>query len=128
MTIATKYPTRQHERLAELVGTWEGPVKTWFDPDSPVKEDRYKATIRAVAGGHAFVQEYQSALDGEAFQGCALISFDEARQTFTVDWVDGFHSAAPMHSEGAVPPRYSVVASTGTASGSSITTRGETSV
>jgi hypothetical protein len=102
MTQATTYPTRQHERLADLIGTWEGPVKTWFDPDSPVKEARYKATFRAVAEGHAIVQEYESSLDGEPFAGFALFAYDDTRKKLVVDWVDSFHSAAPMHSEGDV--------------------------
>ncbi|MBM3270577.1 MAG: DUF1579 family protein [Candidatus Sericytochromatia bacterium] len=98
----TSYPTRQHERLAALIGTWEGPIKTWFDPDSPVRENRYKATIRAVAGGHAFLQEYESSLDGEAFSGVTLYAYDDGRKKIVVDWVDSFHSIAPMHSEGDV--------------------------
>ncbi|MGB5015305.1 MAG: DUF1579 domain-containing protein [Pyrinomonadaceae bacterium] len=98
-----------HAELAKLVGEWQGPTKTWFEPDVVADESPMTGRMTAILGGRFVLHEYQGEMLGKPFEGVAIYGFDLATKKFQAAWVDSFHmSTAIMLSEGDPGDRFSV--------------------
>lgn len=80
-----------HQQLQKLCGDWEGPTRTWFEPNVLADESPMKGTIRPVLGGRFLMHEYEGSLSGKAFNGLAFYGFDIANNAFQSAWIDSFH-------------------------------------
>ena len=101
-----------HQKLARLVGEWQGMTKTWFEPDVLGDESPMTGKMSAILDGRFIVHEYVGSLRGKSFEGVAIFGFDLAANKFQAAWVDSFHmSTAIMFSEGDAGDRF---AATGT--------------
>lgn len=80
-----------HEKLAKLVGNWEGTTKTWFEPDVLADESPMTGTFRPMLGGRFILHEYNGSLNGKPFEGIMILGYDIPNETFQCSWVDSFH-------------------------------------
>lgn len=95
----------EHERLKRLVGSWKGPITTWFDPATPAHEAMMRARVDTLLGGRFVRIEYQSTMKGDPLAGEMILAFDPAKKLYTAFWMDSFHTGtAPMLSTGAPRP------------------------
>lgn len=90
-----------HQRLAALVGEWEGTTKTWLDPAGEPDVSPSKARTRQILGGLFVLQEHESSIAGKPFTGFVIYGYDAPRDKFTTVWIDSFHMGSQiMLSEG----------------------------
>ncbi len=86
-------PGPEHERLKQLVGTWEATVKMG---DEEVKGT---ATYKMELGGLWLVEEFKAALGGAPFQGKGLSTYDAAKKKYVLFWFDSM-STSTLIAEG----------------------------
>ncbi|MCP3064781.1 DUF1579 domain-containing protein [Myxococcus sp. K38C18041901] len=89
-------PSEHHQRLNRLVGTWEGPTQTWFDPTATPEESRTNARIEPLLGGRFVRVDYHSTAMGKPHAGQLILGFDKTEEHYTAAWVDSFHMSANM--------------------------------
>ena len=96
----------QKEFLKSLVGSWEGPVQTWFEPGKLADESRVKGEFRPLLDGRFIRHTYEGEMQGKPRHGEETLAFNKVTQHFEVAWVDDFHmSYAILFSEGEATPR-----------------------
>ena len=101
----------QKEFLESLVGSWEGPVQTWFEPGKLADESRVKGEFRPILDGRFIRHTYEGEMQGKPRHGEETFAFNKVTQRFEVAWVDDFHmSYAILFSEGEATSRGFVVA------------------
>lgn len=104
-----------HARLAKLVGEWQGPTITWFEPDVVADESPMTGRMTAIVDGRFILHEYKGELTGQPFEGVAIYGFDLTTNKFQSAWVDSFHmSTGIMFSEGGPGDSFRVLGSYGT--------------
>jgi hypothetical protein len=97
----SRAPGGPHHLLSQLVGSWSGVTRTWFEPDKLADESPCRGRVRAVLDGRFVVLEYESAIKGKPLFGMAIIGYHIDASRYTMAWVDSFHlGTATMHSEG----------------------------
>ncbi|QPH40450.1 DUF1579 domain-containing protein [Pedobacter endophyticus] len=80
-----------HSKIKNLVGSWEGTTKTWFQKDVLADESPAHAEITSILDGRFISYDYQSSLEGKPLSGKMIIGFDIPYQKFTFSWIDTFH-------------------------------------
>nr|WP_315422781.1 DUF1579 domain-containing protein [uncultured Pedobacter sp.] len=80
-----------HQKLQNLIGTWSGITKTWFEKDVLADESPTEVKITSILGNRFISLDYQGSLEGKAFEGKMIVGFDIPYQRFTTSWVDSFH-------------------------------------
>ncbi len=104
-----------HAFLRRMSGHWEGESRTWFKPDQLADHSLIRGTVRPVVDGLFVVHEYEGSLKGEPLVGMAVLGYEEARDRYTMAWMDNLHNGTRiMFSEGtdaADPSRFSVLGS-----------------
>ena len=92
---------KTHPELASLVGNWQGTTKTWFKPDELADESEWQGEMKLVLGGRFLLYTYQGGLQGNPFEGVALLGYNPQRSRYEMAWVDSFHNgSAIMFSHG----------------------------
>lgn len=90
-----------HKQLSRLVGTWQGPTRTWFEPGKLADESEWRGAIRSILGGRFVMHEYEGSLQGDPLQGVAIYGYYLMQDRFESAWVDSFHMGTGiMMSEG----------------------------
>lgn len=93
-------PAEAKKVLAELTGTWDAEVKSYFrGSDGPVTESTGVETTEAVAGGAALRTSFKFKLKSLGFDGHGLIGFDARKKEFTATHVSNFVTT-PYQSRG----------------------------
>jgi hypothetical protein len=96
----------QKEFLLKLVGSWEGPVQTWFEPGKLADESRVKGEFRPLLDGRFIRHTYEGEMQGKPRHGEETFAFNKVTQRFEVAWVDDFHmSYAILFSQGEATPQ-----------------------
>jgi hypothetical protein len=101
-TDATEAPTApftdgpEHQRLRSLVGTWDGLVRTWFEPDKPPDETRLAARIDALLGGRFVRIDYQGTAMGKPHAGQMLLAYERDERRYAMAWLDSFHTGTAL--------------------------------
>lgn len=91
-TSATKPKTMDpKEFLKFLEGTWEGTVKTWFEPGKLADESRIKGSFVRVMDGRFLRHEYTGSMQNKPRRGEELIAFNAVARRFESSWIDDFH-------------------------------------
>ena len=89
------------EKLAPLVGAWEGACRTWFEPNVLADESDVRGTFRWILGGRFLRHDYEGSIQGKPRIGEETIVFNQASGKVQVAWIDDFHSSgAILFSEG----------------------------
>jgi hypothetical protein len=86
-------PGPEHEKLKELVGTWDAVIEM-----NGVKSN---ATVvyKSICGGLWVDSDFQGDFAGVKFQGHGLDGYDPQKKKYISVWVDSFETA-PLVSEG----------------------------
>ena len=96
----------QNEFLKSLIGSWEGPSQTWFEPGKLADESRVKGEFRPLLDGRFIRHTYEGEMQGQPRHGEETFAFNKVTQRFEVAWVDDFHmSYAILFSEGEATPQ-----------------------
>jgi hypothetical protein len=96
----------QKEFLKSLVGSWEGPCQTWFEPGKLADESRVKGEFRPLLDGRFIRHTYEGEMQGKPRHGEETFAFNSVTQRFEVAWVDDFHmSYAILFSQGEATPQ-----------------------
>lgn len=91
----------QHLRFANLVGSWDGNTRTWFEKDILADESPMRGRISMVLDGRFLSYEYQGSINGKPFEGKMLWGYDLGLQKCQVSWIDTFHTGTSiLQSEG----------------------------
>jgi hypothetical protein len=77
--------------LKSLVGTWEGPCKTWLRPGKLADESMVKGTIKPLLGGNLVRHSYEGKIMGKTRSGEETIAFNVGEKKWQVSWFDSFH-------------------------------------
>lgn len=97
---ASMQPGGRHHALGQLVGTWRGTTRVWFEPDTIADEAPVQATIRSVLGGRFVLHEYETTFMGELQLGLALYGWHIDRNGHEAAWIDSAHTGTQlMYSE-----------------------------
>lgn len=86
-------PGPEHEKLKELVGTWDAVMEMAGQKSKAV------ATYKSICGGMWIESDFEGDLGGIKFQGHGLDGYDQHKKKYVGVWVDSM-SSAPLHSEG----------------------------
>ena len=96
----------QNELLKKLVGSWEGPVQTWFEPGKLADDSRVKGKFSPLLDGRFIRHTYEGEMQGKPRHGEETLAFNTVTQRFEVAWVDDFHmSYAILFSQGEATPQ-----------------------
>lgn|SRR5574341_2401618 len=96
--------------LQQLVGSWEGTCRTWFEPGKLVDESRIEGEICPLLDGRFIRHTYEGEMQGKPRHGEETIAWNSVDKRFEVAWVDDFHmSYAILFSEGEATARGFVV-------------------
>lgn len=81
-------PSVEHHRLQQSVGTWKHETKMWM-PESPEPMIATgTATVKAVLGGLAITEEYNSKSEMGDFSGYSLTTWNIDKKQYECFWVD----------------------------------------
>jgi hypothetical protein len=98
------------ELLKSLVGSWEGPCQTWFEPGKLADESAVKGEIHPILDGRFLRHTYTGSMEGKPRHGEETIAFNTVTKRYQISWFDDFHmNYAIMFSEGEATERGFVV-------------------
>ncbi len=101
-----------NETLRKLVGAWQGNCRTWFEPDKLEDESQVTGEFIEVFEGRFVRHVYQGSMKGKPRVGEDLLAFNKVTEEFESSWIDDFHM------------NYAILFSTGQATGSGFSVRG----
>lgn len=81
-------PAKEHEMLAERVGSWECDLKFWMVPGMPPQSAVGESNMHMIMDGRYLFEEFTCEFGGEEFEGGGLIGFDRITQEYASIWVD----------------------------------------
>ena len=89
------------EILQQMVGSWQGTCRTWFEPDKLADESEIKGQIAKAFSDNFVRHTYESQMRGKPRIGEELVAFNSVTKRFQVSWADEFHmNYAILFSEG----------------------------
>lgn len=80
-------PTKQHEAMAEDVGTWDGEVTMWHAADGEPMKSKGVET-NEMLGKMWLMSEYEGDMGGQKFAGRSAIGYDPVKKKYYGGWVD----------------------------------------
>lgn len=105
MSEAMQTPSDPQALLQAYTGKWAGHTRTWFEPGQLGDESPWQGEITAILGGRYLQYEYTGSMQGESFEGKALIGYNGMSDQCEMAWIDSFHqSTGIMHCKGQLTP------------------------
>ncbi len=98
----------EHEKFAEMVGTWKTQMKMWMAPGVPPMESEGEATFKLIMDGRYIEQTYKCNMMGAPYVGRGIEGFDRTRKKFVSIWIDNVGTGISM-SEGVLNANGDVV-------------------
>ncbi len=99
--IATPTGIDPQAKLLAFVGQWEGITQTWFEPGNLGDESPWQGKIYAILGDRYVQYDYNGTMQGDSFEGKAMIGYNSMTKQFEMAWIDSFHqSTGIMHCKG----------------------------
>ena len=99
--LETSKTSGAHYQLSRLAGSWQGRVKTWFEPGNLADESDMYGTMRLILDGKFIMHEYQGSFGDKPLQGFAIYGYNLDLQKYQFAWIDSFHNGtAIMFSQG----------------------------
>lgn len=94
-----------HLKLLNLVGTWDGTTRTWFEKDVLADESVTSSKIIALLNKRFIRYEYRGIINGKPHEGLMVWGYDLGNEKCVCSWVDSFHMGTGiMFSEGEETP------------------------
>lgn len=91
-------PGVAHEFLALFEGEFDAVNRMWMNPDGPPMESKASCTNTVIMGGRFLKSEYRGDMMGFAFDGMALMGYDNNKGLFTNIWIDSMSTGiAPAY-------------------------------
>src|SRR5262245_52854916 len=81
-------PGPAHERLKELLGSYDVTTRMWMGPGSPPSESKGSAEITWLAEGRWIQIHWTGTLMGSPTQGLTILGYDNFKQRFVSTTVD----------------------------------------
>lgn len=104
-------PGPEHEKLKELVGTWDAVM------DMNGQKSKAVATYKSICSGMWLASDFEGELgEGIKFQGHGLDGYDLNKKKYVGVWIDSMESA-PMQFEGNYDPKTKLLVMTGESRG-----------
>ena len=92
-------PGKEHAMLASQVGNWKEDMTMWMSEGAPAKKYTSTSTNKMIFNGLYQESVHKGNIDGMAFEGRSIMSFDNAKKKFVSSWIDNMGSGI-MHMEG----------------------------
>lgn len=81
-------PAEQHQKLAEMVGTWDAEVSMWMEPSAPPMTSTGVGTFSLMLGGRYLRHDFEGSAMGRPFKGLGITGYDKFRQEYFDLWFD----------------------------------------
>jgi len=85
-------PSKMHEVLAPLIGTWEYTVTVWMSPEAKPEQSTGTSVNELILGGRFVSSKVTGILrmgdNFVPFEGQGLIGYDNTKKEFTSTWID----------------------------------------
>ena len=85
--MALSEPSKEHEFLERLVGTWNAKTRFWMVPDAPPIENAGVSTNAMILGGRFLQSRFVGEMFGP-FEGIGIDGFDRLKQKYVTLWMD----------------------------------------
>ena len=102
-------PGPQHQKLADMAGTWEVTIKS-FEGGGEPQVSTGKATRKMIMGGRFLQEEYTGTYMGQPFNGMGFTGYDNIMKRFTMVWLDSMGTGV-MVGNGEMDPAGKVLTS-----------------
>ena len=79
-------PTKEHDWLKQLEGTWETESEMVMEPGKPAVKSKGTETTRTL-GGFWSVAEYKGDFMGKSFTGVMTVGYDAKKKKYVGTWV-----------------------------------------
>jgi len=87
----------------QMIGKWQGTVKTWFKPGKLDDESEISGEISFALNDNFIRHVYNGSIKGKPRNGEELITFNTVTKLFEQSWFDSFHmNYALQYSEGKI--------------------------
>jgi len=80
-------PTKEHEAMAEDVGTWDADVSVWMSPDGEPMKSKAVET-NEMLGKLWLISKFEGDFGGEKFEGASAVGYDPIKKKYVGTWVD----------------------------------------
>lgn len=81
-------PGKEHQFLAQCVGTWDVVMKMQMDPSQPAIESKMVATETVGCNGLWVISDVKGEVMGGPFHGHGLWGYDTGKKKFVGAWID----------------------------------------
>ncbi len=85
--MALSEPSKEHEFLEQLVGTWNAKTRFWMAPDAPPIENAGVSTNEMILGGRFLRSSFVGEMFGP-FEGIGIDGFDRLKRKYVSMWMD----------------------------------------
>ena len=81
-----------HEQIfTQLIGNWQGTVKTWFEPGKLADKSSIKGEFTKVINQTFVRHTYDGSIQGKPRNGEEMIAFNSVINLYEQTWLDSFH-------------------------------------
>jgi hypothetical protein len=80
------------KKMNRFLGDWEGPVETWFEPNTPSHPGLIKSKFTPILGGLFIQEEYAGQIGAKNHNGIRILGVDQNLTQATCYWMDTFHT------------------------------------
>jgi len=105
-------PGAMHQWMAKSVGTWDGDMTMWMNPDSPAVKAKGVAEYRMIMDGRYLQSWHKSNMMGMPFEGESTMAYDNITKKFLSSWIDNMGTGV-MNLEGTYDEKTKTLTSTG---------------
>lgn len=81
-------PGPEHQRLAQLAGSWDVDCAMWMSPEAPVMQSRGTANYRVILDGRFVQADFSGSFQGQPFNGLSFLGYDRASKRYISTWCD----------------------------------------
>jgi hypothetical protein len=92
-------PGAEHQRLADMAGTYDMTIRSWYSPGGEPTTDTGTATRRMMLGDRVMAEEVDAQVMGQPYTGHGLHGYDNVSEKYWATWNDNMGTGL-MVSEG----------------------------
>ncbi len=81
-------PGEAHAKLAEMEGTYDLEIKSWWEPGGEPMVSQGTAERKMILDGHHLEEKVTSDMMGEPFHGLGMTGYDNVTDTYWSTWID----------------------------------------
>ncbi len=86
--LAASTPGPEHERLAELVGSYTVAGRFWAEPGADPVTATHSSAMRMALGDRYLIEELDGELWGDEFHGMGITGYDNVDEKYVTVWID----------------------------------------